>query len=120
MRFTRVQKVRIANFSGSAGTSYLSPVEEQLKKKGVIAVREGDFMMHLSWGEGWEEKAVEIRRELAEEIRPKLSDEAAEALVARKYHPEIRSHDLGYDRGKGKLMRERLGGAVAELIEAEG
>jgi hypothetical protein len=119
MRLTKKQRVVIANFGGSAGTSGLTPVQAQLVKKGVFTATE-DFMITLHWGDGWsEERGGEVRRELAEEVRPKLSDEAVEALLAREFHEELREHDLGFDRGKGRLMRQLLGAEVARIVEEE-
>lgn len=118
MKLTSAQRLKIANFSGHRGSSGLDRVEEQLVKKGVFVAREG-FMVSLTWGEGWEEKAREIRRALAERIRPLLSDEAVEALLARKFHDELREHGLGFDRGNGRLFREELGAEVARVVEEE-
>jgi hypothetical protein len=119
VKFTKRQRLEIANFGGSAGTGQLSPVQRQLVRKGVFATRE-DFMISIRWGEGWdEERGLEVRRELAEEVRPQLSDEAVEALLAREFHDELREHGLGFDRGKGRLMRQLLGAEVARIVEEE-
>lgn len=118
MRLTRAQRLKIANFSGHRGSSSLDRVEEELVEKGVLVAREG-FMVSLTWGEGWEERAGEIRRELARGIRPLLSEEAVEALLERRFHPEHREHGLGWERAEGRLFRERLGLEVVRIVEEE-
>lgn len=118
MRLTRAQRLKVANFTGHQGVGDLREVERQLVEKGVLVAREG-FMTSLTWGDGWEERAREIRRELARGIRPLLSEEAVEALLERRFHAEHREHGLGWERAEGRLFRERLGLEVVRIVEEE-
>lgn len=118
---TRGQRVRVANFGGHEGKGGLDRTTESLVRKGVFVAEEGAMFVTLTWGDGWRERAEGIRRELAEEIRPRLSDGAVERLLERQFHPEHREHGLGFEvlrRGR-TLYRELLGTAVAEIVEGE-
>lgn len=119
MKLTKAEKVRLANFQGHEGRSDVDAVTHRLVKKGLMKVDEGGFLNSITWTPKGKELGEKVREELAQQIRPKLSDEAVEALMDRRFVPELWKHRLAWERGNGKLMREALGLAVTEIIKKE-
>jgi len=121
-RITADEKKALVNFGLSLHTSWLTPEQERLERKGYLRVRRGAGLhsMIVDVTPRGERAAERWLPGLAARELRELTREGLEALLARRPHPELEARGLGF-RPAGRPVRwvpNKVARAVIDLAGA--